>query len=447
MTRLVVVGGGVSGLATAHFARRAREDLEVTVLEAEARLGGNVQTLSLGGIQVEAGPDALVTSRVEVRRLLTELGLEDELTRPSPAAGRVLIASRGALEALPEGLVFGIPTRLTELATTPLLSWRGKARALLDLVLPRAAHPGESVGALIDRRLGREVKDRLVEPLIGGIYAADIDRMDPRVGLPMAASAEGSLVHAMARARRGGAAELRAPRGGMSRLVSALEERLTEAVVRRETTAHRVERHEERWRVTTTKGESIDGDAVVLAVPPSAASPLVTGLDEELAQALARLVSASSAAVLLSFAPGTSLPSSSGVLIPRVEGRATRAATFVNAKWGRASPTGELVVRAIVGGARTPELLARADDAELIAIALEDLRAYLPLPEPVEAKVVRFRAGSPQAEVGHAERVREVRELAARHGRLALVSAAYEGPGLAGCIAQAARVASALFDA
>lgn len=443
MTEVAVVGGGVSGLATAVFARAADPTLRITLLESSPRLGGNVRTLQLGGMPVEAGPDALLVGRREVDALVDQLGLGGELAPPCAGARCVLVAARGALRPLPEGLVMGVPTRLGQLATTDLLSPLGKLRALLDLFLPARPRPGESVGALVARRLGPEVRDRLVEPVLGGIYAADVDRLDPTVGLPPGVHRGGSLLRAMARTPRGKGSPLRAPRSGMGRLVGELSARLGEGVVRREIAARWVRPEGRGWTVATSAGD-LRCDRLVLAVPPAAAVTLLGGVDPDLASGLSDLRAATTASVILVFPPGTPLPAASGVLLPRDEGKATLAATFVNAKWGRGSSTGEVVIRAVVGGARSPDLVARETDDGLVALALADLRAYLPLPDPTSASVVRHLDGTPQPEVGHPERVARVRSLADRHFGLSLVSAAYEGPGLAGCIAQASRAAASL---
>lgn len=445
MTRVVVIGGGISGLASAHFARRARPSLTVTVLEGSARAGGNIRTLRRGGMPVEAGPDTVVMGRPEVDSLLDALGLTSSLLSPTTGAARVMVAQRGGLEAFPDGLVFGVPTRLRQLATTPLLSMRGKARAALDLVLPVRGEAAASVGELVERRLGREVKERLVEPMVGGIFAADIDRLDPAVGLPMLAGKRGSLIRALAGAKRpAGGGGLRAPRQGMSALVDALVRDLGDGALRLQRAAARVRRRGAGWVVTTTDGADLPCEHVVLAVPPAACAPLIEELDPELARAASSLRAATTATVILVFPPGTPLPPASGLLVPRAERRSVLAATFVNAKWARTSDTGEVVVRAFLGGARSPTLVERTDDEGLVSRALDDLRAYLPLPAPLRAEVVRFVGATPQPEVGHSTRVAEVRTLAARHPGLSLVSAAYEGPGIAGCVAQAARVGASL---
>lgn len=442
MKRVTVVGGGVSGLASAFYLREAFPNVEVTLLEGRSRLGGNVHTLHEGGLAVEAGPDGVVTARTEVRELLRRLGLESSLLAPSAAASRVLLASKGALRALPDGMIFGVPTRLSQVLGTPLLSLRGKLRAALDLVLPDGPAEDRSVGALIERRLGREVKDCLVEPMVGGIFAADIDRLDPSAGLPMLAHTRGSLLRTMAALNRpaNAGSALRAPAAGMSALVEALEREVGAKSIWLSRAGTAVRRTDDGFLVDTDDGNTVTCDHLVLAVPPRVVAELLRGFDPGLAAAAEALRAASTATVILVFPAGTPVPDSSGLLVPRTEGRATLAATFINAKWARASASGEIVVRAFLGGARSPTLLEDTSDDELAARALADLRAYLPLPAPVRSTVIRFAQGTPQPEVGHGARVARLAAHAGRHPGLSLVSAAYEGPGIAGCIAQAARL-------
>jgi oxygen-dependent protoporphyrinogen oxidase len=233
----------------------------------------------------------------------------------------------------------------------------------------------------------------------------------------------------------------------MSRLVEALAREVGENALHRSTAATLVRRANAAYVVETEHGEALTADHVVVAVPPRAAASLLTPLDGALAAAAQGFQTASTATVIFVFPPDTRVPDSSGLLVPRTEGRATLAATFVNAKWARVSSTGEIVIRAFLGGARSPALLAETSDDDLAACALGDLRAYLPLPAPRRTTVVRFPHGTPQPEVGHRERVRALRALAADHPGISLVSAAYEGPGIAGCVAQAARLPLAVATA
>jgi protoporphyrinogen/coproporphyrinogen III oxidase len=435
--RVVVVGGGISGLATAYFLKQSVPRCSIVVLEAEGRAGGNIRTLRMGGADVDAGPDAVLVGRPAAASLCMALGAGARMIAPRAEARRVNLAMRRRLVPMPEGLALGVPTGLLPLLRTPLISLAGKARATLDLFLPRDASRELSVGALIERRLGREIKDTLVEPMLGAIYAADVDALDPAVALPFMTPASGGLFRSLASAPRpSGGPAMMAPEGGMIQLIQAFRVSSPVRAVRRTARGALV--------VETALGGSIEADAVILAVPPAAAARIVEDLEPALAGALGDLRATSTASIVLTFPSGTALPPGSGMLIPRTEGRATLAATFVGSKWGRPSERGEVVVRALLGGARAPGLAAVSSDNELVARALEDLRAYTPLPDPSEVRVVRYLGATPEHRPGHAERVRAIRATLAGAPGLHLVHAAYEGPGVAGCASQAAAVASAI---
>jgi protoporphyrinogen/coproporphyrinogen III oxidase len=444
--RVVVVGGGISGLATAYFLRQAIPACAVVVLESEGRVGGNVRTLRIGGADVDAGPDAVLVGRPAAASLCGALGTGARMIAPRAEARRVNLAMRRRLVPMPEGLALGVPTGLLPLLRTPLISLAGKARATLDLVLPRDASREQSVGALIERRLGREIKDTLVEPMLGAIYAADVDSLDPAVALPFMTPASGGLLRSLASAPRpSGGPAMMAPEGGMIQLIEALLAAVGHDAFRVSSPVRALRRTARgSLLVETVLGGSTEADVVILAVPPAAAARIVEDLEPGLAGALGDLRATSTASVVLTFPSGTALPPGSGMLIPRTEGRATLAATFVGSKWGRPSERGEVVVRALLGGARAPGLAAASSDDELVARALEDLRAYTPLPDPSDVRVVRYLGATPEHRPGHAERVRAIRATLASSPGLHLVHAAYEGPGVAGCASQAAAVASAI---
>lgn len=440
----IIIGGGISGLATAFEVLQRNASANVIVLESTERLGGNVRTLHRDGVIVDLGPDALLNTRKEAIALCETLGLSDTLISPEESSRRVLIAAKNKLTPLPDGLVFGVPTKLGQLISTPLLSWHGKLRAALDVVLPASDLPAKNVGDLIERRLGSEVKDRLVEPLIGAVYAADIDRLDTTVGLPFLASTKGSLVRALSRSPRGsGGTPFRAPANGMIALVDALATAVGPTRIRTTDRVARVRPHENAWDVTTVNNQQLRARNVVLAVPPHEALAMV-GDDPELALALGDLTATTTATVVFAFQTGTELPNASGVLIPRTENRPTLAATFVNRKWSRPNPKGEVIVRAFLGGARTPTLIESSDDATLAKLALQDLRAFMKLPEPRWTTVARWIRATPHPVSGHTDRMAQLRKLLSVRKGMYLVGAAYEGPGIAGCAAQAARTAAAI---
>jgi oxygen-dependent protoporphyrinogen oxidase len=439
---VLIVGGGVAGLATAFGLRQRSPGGRLLVLEARERLGGNVQTLERDGCLVDLGPDALAMQPGDGLALCEALGLVDELQGPSEAARRVSVAHRGSLHPMPEGLAMGLPRSPLALATTSLISPLGKLRAAMDLVLPAGEAKDTSLGGLVRRRLGAQVHENLVAPLVGGIYGGDPDRLDARVVMPALASTRGSLVRALARTPRPAGGMIKAPRRGMQRLVQALEERLGDGQVLRGAPARRAQQGVDRWRVHLDDATVLEARRLVLATPAHAAAALLDEAAPELAEALGEIRSRSSASVALAFdAADTPEPDSSGFLVARQEPVCFQAATFAGRKWPGRIRQGRVVVRVVVDEERARGLLGQGDD-EVVRRVLSDLRAYGRFGEPAWAQVARHERASPLPEVGHPERVERVRSLAERLGGLALVGASYDGPGLAGCARGAARIAA-----
>jgi protoporphyrinogen/coproporphyrinogen III oxidase len=437
MPSVVVIGGGVAGLACAHAL--IRRGVDVTVLEESDRLGGNVLTLSLGGTRVDAGPDALL-STAATEQVLAELGLSTEMV--APRTRTVMVARAGSLFPLPDGLLLGVPTSYAQIARTPLVSWSGKLRAALDPVMP-ASPPARSFGELVERRLGREVKDWMVEPLAGSVLAGDIDTMAiPDVIAPRIAGKR-SLLFSLATGKRGAPPRLIAPLLGMSRLVERLAERVREGRIRLCTPAVRLDRGgARRFVVVLPDGSALPTDDVVLATPPHRTAELLAAYDPELASSAARVTALSSASVLFVFPPGTELPDGSGMLVPRAEGKRLVAATFVSRKWARPGSTGAVIVRAFLGGARDPSVLERCTDDELEIAALDDLRRYLPLPPPLTARVVRFSRGMLPPDQAGATLRKTIAERAAAVPGLHLAGPLSGATGLAASLTGAAAIAA-----
>jgi len=435
--RVVVVGAGIAGLAAALELRVLRPDADIVVLEASSRLGGKVAVSEVAGLAVDEGADSMLTRLPEGLALARAAGLEGELV--APAAGQASVWSRGRLRDLPPGTLLGVPTDLAALARSELLSSAGLARVPLDLVLPGTPVTDDvSVGDLVGRRFGREVVDRLVDPLLGGVYAGRADLLSVRATLPQLvphAARRRSLLLA-ARAARAGTPPTDGPLfaslpGGLGRLPAAVAA-AAGADVRLGTTVRELARTTTGWSLTTGSAacpERLLAEAVVLAVPgPSAArllAPFVPTDD------LPRLEYASVAIVTLALdgpAPGRG----SGYLVPAVEGRTTKAVTFSSRKWAHLAGSVS-VVRASVGRHGAAQDLQRTD-AELVDVVLRELQqAVGPVPRLVDSRVSRWGGGLPQYTVGQLDRVRRIRAAVARHPGLAVAGAAYDGVGVAAC--------------
>lgn len=467
--RVVVVGGGITGLATAYALGKAEHAPEVTLLESRPRLGGNIQTERVDDFVIDPGPDAWVVNKPDASALAKEIGLESELVSTVETNRRVYIAWDGILHAMPEGLMLGIPTEVMPFLETPLLSLEGKIRAGFDLFIPpRRFHGGEdeSVGDFITRRLGEEVSSRLVAPLLGGIFAGDANSISVRAAFASLVDAEakhGSLIRAMRAQRkaRGGASTRPAPSAfvslssGMGQLITTLGREVEKtATVRLGVDVRAVDRAGDaaaaagaRYAVTLGGGEVLFADDVVLAVPTRASASLVRTIDDGLADELSALLGYSStAAVFLAFRrEDVAHPlDATGFIVPHssTDPRALIAGTFVSSKWAGRAPAELPLFRAFLGGARIGELLER-DDADLVRLAREELGGFIgATAEPVFSRVYRHRLASPQPTVGHHARKEKLDARLARSPGIHIGASGVEGVGIPDCVKQAKAIAT-----
>ncbi len=456
---VAVVGGGIAGLAAAYLLRhRAGERLRVTVLEGSPRVGGKLRVSEVAGVPVDEGADAILMRRSEGRDLARSVGLGDQLV-PSGAAGAA-VWTGGGLRPLPVGQVMGIPADLAGLARCDVLPPAGLARAALDLVLPRTAVEWEAdVRSYVASRVGASVVDRLVDPLLGGVYAGQAELLSLSATLPelaRVARAGGSLVL--------GARELRARtpattgpvfatlRRGLGALPDAVA-RASGAAIRTGTTVRELRRRAGGWRLTLGAArapESVDADAVVVAVPAAPAARLLARDVPGAAADLGSIDCASVAVVTLAYRHSAFpvVPETGGYLVPSVFGRTVKAATFATTKWPHlagAAP-GTVIVRCSMGRYGEEHVLQRSD-AELVAAAMTELATTMWVRElPLASRVSRWGGALPQYTVGHLERVARIRAAVTRVPGLAVCGAAYDGLGVPACIATADRAAGQVLE-
>ena len=431
---VAIVGGGIAGLAAALEASRA--GATVIVLEASPQLGGKVRVSEVGGLPVDEGADAMLARVPYGAELARQAGLGDELV--APAAGQASLWTRGRLRPLPAGTLMGVPGNLATLARSEVLSARALARVPLDLALPGSPVTEDiSVGDLVRRRLGGEVVERLVDPLLGGVYAGRADQLSlyatlPQLVAPVARSRSLLLATRQARAT---ATPYTGPLfrglpGGLGRLPAAVAN-ASGAQVRLSTTVRALARTPTGWRLalgSAAHPEQLDVDGVVLAIPAAPAARLLRDLAPAAAEGLAGLEYASVAIVTLVL-DGATPGVGSGYLVPAVDGRVTKAVTFTSRKWGH-YPAGRAVVRASVGRHGDATDLQR-DDAELVDVVRAELVAAVgPVARTLDSRVVRWGGGLPQYAVGHLDLVHRVRAAVAAHPGLAVAGAAYGGVGI-----------------
>jgi oxygen-dependent protoporphyrinogen oxidase len=465
--RLVVVGGGVSGLAAAHRAVELQRErggpLELTVLEAADRLGGTIQTERREGFLVECGPDSFLSEKPWALALCRRLGVEDRLVRTDDRFRRTYVVFRGRLHPLPDGFQLLAPTRLAPFLSTRLFSWPGKLRMACDLLLPRGGHPDESLGAFVRRRLGREALERVAQPLVAGIYTADPEDLSLQATMPRFLEMERrerSLILALWRAARRAPAQHEGVSGarwslfvtfreGMEELIRVLAMRLPPDAVRLKERVTAVTREAGAWRVTSASGAVFAADAVILSPEAHQAARMLRYADPGLAHLLEGIPYASSATVTLAYrrADIRHPLDGFGFVVPQVERRPIIACTFSSVKYPGRAPEGHALLRVFMGGALNEAVLA-ADDPSLVATARAELAALLGIgAEPLFARVGRYPRAMPQYHVGHSIRVEAIERAAARHPGLRLVGGAYRGVGIADCVRSGEEAALTLRDA
>jgi oxygen-dependent protoporphyrinogen oxidase len=457
---VVIVGGGITGLAAAHALLAAAEPPHVTLLEADDRLGGKIQATPFAGLaSIECGADMFLARTPAAVDLADEIGLGKELVAPEPLPAYVW--SRGRLHELPEGLLLGAPTALWPMTRTRLLSWRGKARAALEPLLPRY-DAGDALGVAIRQRFGDEVLERLVGPLIGGINAGEPDRLSLRGVAPQLAeamAAHRSLLIGLrshAKAQRRARVEGRTPPAFLTPLsgVSAIISRLGEVVqagggaIHLAAAAAPIEPLPgRRWAVPANGRDVAPADQVIVTSPAPTTADLLAAVDREVSDALRQIPYASVALVTVAIADGDiARPlAGSGYLVPRHEQGVVTACSWGSAKWSQWRLPGQTVLRLSAGhdGDERPLDLS---DSDLAAAVLADLDRHVGLlGEPREVRITRWWRSLPQYAPGHIERIDDLLSRLARTGPgIHLAGAAYKGLGVPACVAQGQAAARAV---
>jgi protoporphyrinogen/coproporphyrinogen III oxidase len=468
--RIVVLGGGISGLSAGfrllELAAKRGRPIELMLLERRARLGGSLHTIREDGFIAEAGADSFLTEKPWARDLARRLGLEAELVGTQEQFRRTYIVRGGKLIAIPDGFLMLAPVRFGPMLRSPLLSPLGKLRIAMEpWIPPRPAGGDESLGSFVRRRLGREVLERIAQPLAGGVYVADPERLSVQATLPRFAEMErryGSVVRGLRRAERNRGATTRETsgarwslfqsfRGGIQILADALARRLGESV-RLGVEAVALERvygltsggrQVPRWCVITADGARIEADAIVCALPAFAGARLLEAHSTELARRLGEIDYAPAAVVNLVYResdfPGT--PHGSGFVVPIIEHRNIIAASFTSLKFAGRAPAGSILLRAFLGGELQGEMMA-LDDAAMVEAASAEMRALLGVKAaPLWTRVARWPKAMPQYTVGHPARAAAIEQAAAELPGLELCGAALQGIGIPDCVLSGERAA------
>ncbi len=475
MKRIVIIGGGVAGLGAAYKIRRAADaghEVEFVLVEKDDRLGGKLATeivedpMGAGRYVVDGGSDSFLTEKPAVHRVARLLGIFDEETGTCDEKKKTFIVKDGKLVEMPDGIMMFAPTKIMPMATTKLYSWPAKLRMAFDLVIPRRGPWGEgetaqdhdeSLESFVTRRMGRECLDRLAEPLVGGVNGSDPAQMSLAATYPRLLEMEqqhGSLVRGFL-AQKKKVEEMRKkyppkpgakPRTFFSSFIQGLQfltDRMADAAgrdhIRTGAAATSLARLADgRWTVGLETGETLEGDAVIVATEVWAAEELVRTIDAETADLLATIPSSSSATVLFAFDEADCPFDKNwhGILSPGIEDRAVTGVTLMSSKWPERAPRGRVLLRGFVGGARDPEIVLKAD-GEIVEIALAELTELIGVragAKPLYTRVFRWERGMPQYTLGHLDRVDAIEERAQATPGLALAGGGYRGVGVPNCL-------------
>jgi oxygen-dependent protoporphyrinogen oxidase len=467
-SRVAVVGGGITGLAAAHRLTELDPGVRVTLFERGSRLGGVLWTVHESGFQVEQSADNFITTVPWGLDLCKRLGLGDDLVQTNPDCRRTFVVRRGRLYRLPDGFLMMAPTEMWPLAVTPILSPLGKLRAALEYFLPaRRDGADESMAGFVRRRLGREVFERLVEPLVSAVYAADMEKLSVLATLPRFREMEcehGSLIRAMRRQMKTLKGGRPSPsqsgarysmfvtlRRGLTSLVEALAARLPPGTVRLETPIDRMVRQSDGWWLWPAGGRPERFDAVILATPSYESARLLQPTDASLADDLGRIVHTGTAIVTVAYRRGQIRHKLDGVgfVVPAVERSPVLAGSFSSRKYVHRAPQGTELFRIFVGGARRPEM-AEMDDRRLVPLVLGELAPLLGIDgEPIYSTTAHWPRTMPQYYVGHQDLVARIDQRRTAIPGLELAGNAFQGVGVPNCIhsGQAAATAAAAWAA
>ena len=466
--RIVIIGGGITGLAAAHrlleLNRETGLAFDILILEAGSRLGGVLKSYDRDGFLIEAGADSFISEKPEALALAKRLGLESHLIQTNEKHRRSFIVRNGKLLPVPEGFQLLAPTRFWPFVTTDIFSWPGKARMALDLFIPRRrtanGSEDESLAQFVRRRLGREAFERMAQPMIGGIYTADPEKLSLRATLPRFLEMERvhrSVIRAMWRQSSEQARGTSGPRyslflsfdKGMQALVDELSSRVN-GLVQLNTRAESLmlDKSAKRWQIRLRDNTTIAADVICLAIPAFAASSLLGETDAELSRLLNQISYASTATINLAYhrADVTHPLDGFGFVVPFIENRSILACTFSSVKFAGRAPKDHILLRAFAGGALQPEIFELAED-ELLRRVRQDLRDLLGIDQPpLFAVIEKWRRSMPQYHVGHLELVSQIQARARNLPGLQLAGNSYGGAGVPDCIRSGEQAAHDMLD-
>jgi oxygen-dependent protoporphyrinogen oxidase len=464
MPKIIIIGGGIAGLAAAaHLKAGAKaydKTVEVLLLEKNNRIGGKILTEKLDRFLIEGGPDSFLPEKVWSVNLARHLGLEPEMLPSNDQFKGTFIYSNKQLHSLPEGVMLMVPTSFWPMAKSHLITWPGKIRMGMEVFMPkRKIMEDESLASFVTRRLGRECLEKIAEPLVAGIHTSNPDNMSVLATFPRFVEMEqksGSLIMGMVAAMKhrphatlsGPPPKPGAPKmtyfmsfkNGMQTLSQACADYVGKDSIRMGASVQAIEPKGKGYAVILENGEMLEADHVMIASASYDAAGMVKGFDASLAAQMNKIEWSSSSTVSLSFRKeDIKVPLKGfGFIVPRVEGRKVNAATYSSIKWSSRAPDDQVLIRVFMGGGHHEELVHELDDAGMVRTVLEELDAILGLRADAQfSKVYRWYKGMPKYTVGHLDRIALLDRMRSIHPGLHLIGCSYKGIGIGDCVHEA----------
>jgi len=456
---VVVIGGGITGLSTAYYLQKHIQsnnlDVNIVLVEANDRLGGKVRTLHEGEFTMESGADSIVTRKTNVAPLIEELGLQDEVVYN--ATGTSFIYTEGKLKQIPKDSVFGIPLTIESLANSELISAEGKVEALKDFYTPNDKFTkDDSVGDFLEAFFGKELVEKQISPVLSGVYSGNLDDLTIASTLPYLIDYKneyGSIIQGLSanksKFQGNGDKKFMSFKSGVSALIDAMEEHLSDAEIIKGIHAERVKQQGDQYQITLVNGRTLEADMVVLSTMHNTAQALLQ--DESLNEDFNQLVNSSLISVYLGFdIPDSQLPADgTGFITANSDDVKCHACTWTSRKWGHTSEHQRLLVRLFYKSSGPHyDTLIKLSEEELQQVALQDIQISLGITaNPITYDVTKWHNTMPNYHIRHHQIVESLEQkMASHYPNVILAGCSYYGVGIPDCIANGERTAEIIME-
>lgn len=447
--KIVIIGGGITGLSAAHriieIQKENNLDLEILLIEKSDKLGGAISTIEKDGFLIEEGPDMFFTKRPWALNLSKRLDLDQDLIETNEKKRGTFVLWQKRLVPVPEGFLMLAPSKILPFLKTSLFSWQGKLRMLMDLFISKKEVDDESLASFVRRRFGNEALERIAQPMIGGVYTADPEKLSLRATMPQFLELEekyGSVIKGMSYNEKENEGDIGARyshflsfKNGMGTLINTIESKLPENSVSLGETVKRITPSDQGWKVLTQK-RTIDASAIIITTPSYHAASLIQNFDPSLGSDLSSIEYASSAVIILAYKREDISHDLNGFgfVVPDIENSNLIACSFSSIKFEGRAPRGYVLLRAFVGGALNPGI-CDLEDTILIQEAEKEVSQILGISSAPEFTILkRYPEAMPQYHVGHLQIVEKIKEKLNRHQCLEIAGNAYSGVGIPDCV-------------